>query len=55
MHCVPAHVDVESDVTSVGNFVQNTNFIILLGHGITTMGRDVSEAYHRLNTLTAEV
>ena len=55
VHCVPAHVDVESDVTSVATFVQNTNSVILLGHGITTMGRDVSEAYHRLNTLTAEV
>src|SRR2546425_70104 len=24
-------------------------------HGVTTLGRTVSEAYHRLNTLTAEV
>ena len=55
VHCVPAHVDVESDVTSVETFVQDTNSIILLGHGVTTMGRDISEAYHRLNTLTAEV
>jgi L-fuculose-phosphate aldolase len=24
-------------------------------HGVTTLGRTVSEAYHRLNTLTSEV
>jgi len=24
-------------------------------HGVTTLGRDVSEAYHRLNTLASEV
>jgi len=28
---------------------------VLLGHGVTTLGRNVSEAYHRLNSLTAEV
>lgn len=55
VHFVPAHVDVEADVSSVASFVQDTNSIVLVGHGITTMGRDISEAYHRLNTLTAEV
>ena len=55
VHFVPAHVDVEADVSSVEEFVQNTNSIVLVGHGITTMGRNISEAYHRLNTLTAEV
>ena len=29
--------------------------MVLVGHGITTLGRNISEAYHRLNTLTAEV
>jgi hypothetical protein len=24
-------------------------------HGVTTLGRDVAEAYHRLNTLASEV
>src|SRR6516165_9119930 len=55
VHFVPAHVDVEADVSSVKEFVQNTNSVILVGHGLTTFGRTVSEAYHRLNTLTAEV
>jgi len=55
VHFVPAHVDVEADVSSVAGFVQGTNVIVLVGHGVTTMGRTISEAYHRLNTLTAEV
>ena len=55
VHFVPAHVDVEADVSSVESFIRNTNSVVLVGHGITTLGRTLSEAYHRLNTLTAEV
>jgi ribulose-5-phosphate 4-epimerase/fuculose-1-phosphate aldolase len=55
VHFVPAHVDVEADVSSVASFIQDTNSVVLVGHGVTTLGRSVSEAYHRLNTLTAEV
>ncbi len=55
IHYVPGHVDVEADVSGVKDFIQNTNSVILLGHGITTLGRNVSEAYHRLNSLTAEI
>ena len=55
LHFVPAHVDVEADVSSVQDFVGGTNAIVLVGHGITTFGRNISEAYHRLNTVTAEV
>jgi ribulose-5-phosphate 4-epimerase/fuculose-1-phosphate aldolase len=55
IHYVEAHVDVEADVSSVQEFIQNTNSVVLVGHGVTTLGRNVSEAYHRLNTLTAEV
>lgn len=55
VHYVPAHVDVEADVSSVASFIQDTNLVVLVGHGLTAMGRNVSEAYHRLNTFTAEV
>jgi ribulose-5-phosphate 4-epimerase/fuculose-1-phosphate aldolase len=55
VHFVPAHVDVEADVSSVEGFIQGTNLIVLVGHGLTALGRNVSEAYHRLNTFTAEV
>lgn len=55
VHLVPAHVDVEADVSSVASFIADTNAVVLIGHGVTTLGRNISEAYHRLNTLTAEV
>jgi hypothetical protein len=34
---VPAHVDVEADVSSVRDFIGGTNSVVLLGHGVTTM------------------
>ena len=55
IHYVPGHVDVESDVSGVKDFIQDTNSVVLLGHGITTLGRNISEAYHRLNSLTSEI
>ena len=54
VHYVPAHIDVEADVSGVKDFIQGTNSVVLVGHGVTTLGRSVSEAYHRLTTLTAE-
>src|SRR3954469_11644502 len=55
VHYVPAHVDVEADVSSVEGFIGDTNCVVLVGHGVTTLGRTVSEAYHRLNSLTSEI
>jgi len=52
---VPAQVDVEADVGPVKDFIAETNVVVLLGHGITSLGRTISEAYHRLNSLTAEI
>ncbi|HEU4367026.1 MAG TPA: class II aldolase/adducin family protein [Methylomirabilota bacterium] len=54
-HVVPSHLDVENDVGPVGDFIAGTNAVIMENHGVTTLGRDVSEAYHRLNTLASEV
>ncbi len=54
-HYLPAHVDVEADVGPVKDFIADTNLVVLLGHGLTALGRTVSEAYHRLNSFTAEV
>jgi len=42
IHYVPGHVDVEADVSGVKDFIQGTNSVVLLGHGITTLGRNVS-------------
>jgi ribulose-5-phosphate 4-epimerase/fuculose-1-phosphate aldolase len=52
---VPSHLDVEQDVGPLDQFVHGTNTLVMIRHGITSFGRDVSEAYHRLNTLTSEI
>lgn len=52
---LPAHVDVEADVGPVKDFIHDTNLLVLVGHGLTALGRTLSEAYHRLNSFTAEV
>ena len=52
---VPASLDVEADVGPVKEFIAGTNVVVLLGHGVTALGRTISEAYHRLNSLTAEI
>jgi ribulose-5-phosphate 4-epimerase/fuculose-1-phosphate aldolase len=54
-YVVPSHLDVENDVGPVADFIQATNSVMMENHGVTTLGRTVSEAYHRLNTLTSEV
>jgi len=54
-HVVGSHLDVEQDVGPVAGFIQDTNSVIMENHGVTALGRTISEAYHRLNTLTSEV
>jgi ribulose-5-phosphate 4-epimerase/fuculose-1-phosphate aldolase len=54
-HRLPSHIDVELDVRPVADFIAGTNAIMMEHHGVTTLGRTLSEAYHRLNTLAAEV
>jgi len=55
IHVLPSHINVELDVAPLGGFIAGTNAIVMENHGVTTLGRTVSEAYHRLNTLAAEV
>jgi ribulose-5-phosphate 4-epimerase/fuculose-1-phosphate aldolase len=52
---LPANVDVEADVGPVKDFIADTNLLVLLGHGVSALGRTISEAYHRLNSFTAEI
>jgi len=54
-YIVHHHVDIEENVDPVKDFIQGTNAILMKRHGITTLGRSASEAYHRLNTVTAEI
>jgi ribulose-5-phosphate 4-epimerase/fuculose-1-phosphate aldolase len=52
---LPAHLNVEEDVAPIKTFIQDTNCIVMKRHGITVLGRDVSECYHRVNVYTSEV
>jgi ribulose-5-phosphate 4-epimerase/fuculose-1-phosphate aldolase len=54
-YIVHHHVDIEENVDSVKEFIQGTNAILMKRHGLSTLGRSVSEAYHRLNSVTAEI
>ena len=54
-YVVPSHLDVENDVGPIADFIARTNAILMENHGVTTLGRSVSEAYHRLNTLASEM
>ncbi len=52
---LPAHVNVEADVVPIKTFIHDTNCIVMKRHGITVLGRTVSECYHRVTTYAAEV
>ena len=52
---LPAHLNVEEDVAPIKGFIQDTNCIVMKRHGITVLGRNVSECYHRVNVYAAEV
>jgi ribulose-5-phosphate 4-epimerase/fuculose-1-phosphate aldolase len=52
---LPAHLNVEEDVSPIQTFIQDTNCIVMKRHGITVLGRSVSECYHRVNVYASEV
>lgn len=54
-YVVPSHLDVENDAGPIAGFIAGTNSILMENHGVTSLGRTVSEAFHRLNTLSSEV
>ncbi len=43
------------DVAPIKTVLQDTNCVVLTRHGITVLGRTVSECYHRVNVYAAEV
>jgi L-fuculose-phosphate aldolase len=49
------NVNVERDALLLEQTAGGTNCIVMPNHGITTFGRTLSEAYHRTNSLVAEV
>jgi ribulose-5-phosphate 4-epimerase/fuculose-1-phosphate aldolase len=52
---LPAHLNVEEDVAPIKTFIHDTNCVVMKRHGITVLGRNVSECYHRVNVYHAEV
>ncbi|HEY0337637.1 MAG TPA: class II aldolase/adducin family protein [Burkholderiales bacterium] len=52
---LPAHLNVEEDVAPIKTFIEGTNCIVMARHGITILGRTVSECYHRVNSYASEV
>jgi L-fuculose-phosphate aldolase len=55
IYILDAHVNVEVDTALVPRFIKGTNCFIMPNHGITVLGRHVSEAYNRLTTCVAEI
>jgi ribulose-5-phosphate 4-epimerase/fuculose-1-phosphate aldolase len=51
---LPAHLNIEEDVAPIKTFIQETNCVVMKRHGITVLGRTVSECYHRVNVYAAE-
>jgi ribulose-5-phosphate 4-epimerase/fuculose-1-phosphate aldolase len=54
-HYLPAHINVEDDVAPIKAFIADVNCFIMMRHGFTVLGRNVSECYHRVNVLASEV
>lgn len=48
-------INLELDMSLLAGFIHGTNCIVMPNHGITTMGRDLSEAYHRAVSFCAEI
>lgn len=52
---LPTSLNIETDVSLIGSFIGSTNCVVMPNHGVTTLGGTMSEAYHRMTTLAAEV
>jgi L-fuculose-phosphate aldolase len=55
VHILDPNINVEIDTELIEGFISKTNCIIMPNHGITALGRTVSEAYHRAISTIAEV
>ncbi len=52
---LPPELNVEADAGMASQYITDTNVLVLANHGITTFGKTLSQAYHRLNTMVAEI
>lgn len=51
---LPPDINIEIDLSSIKDFILDTNCIIMPQHGITVLGESLSEAYHRACSIVAE-
>jgi len=47
--------NIEAIPDRIPEFIHNTNCVVMPHHGITTVGQTLSQAYHRLNSVIAEI
>jgi L-fuculose-phosphate aldolase len=52
---LPPDLNLESDPREVKTWLADTNCIVMPTHGLTTVGRTLSEAYHRHTAFVSEV
>ena len=48
-------INLELDTSLIPEVSKTTNVLIMPNHGVTTYGRSISEAYHRMTTTVAEL
>ena len=52
---VPRELNLETDPSAVEHYAGRANALVMPNHGLVTLGRSVSEAYHRHTSVVAEV
>jgi L-fuculose-phosphate aldolase len=52
---LPPDINLEADTSKIGELVKHSNCLVMPNHGLTTLGRTLSEAYHRHTAFVAEV
>jgi len=52
---LPRQLNLESDPREVRTWLADTNCFVMPTHGLTTVGRSLSEAYHRHTAFVSEV
>lgn len=52
---LPRHINLEENADHTQRYVENSNCFIMPNHGLVTVGRSLSEAYHRHTSFVAEI
>jgi L-fuculose-phosphate aldolase len=49
------NINVEKDASTIKDFIKDTNCFVMPNHGVTALGRNLSEAFHRMSSFAAEL